>query len=252
MRRAHIRRTLRPATARVLALLLAMLFVCLLLSAAASAADPPGASIVSNTTETVNPAAAGSSTTAGGSFTTLVLNATTQTPRWKAYVGNATGSFTLRNAANYTIYDWGSAYTGGEVYASRDASPDWTSIQCANSSGIAAEESTLNMSATTADSISMTFNQSVHRAFYVGTTPITHSDCPAIATYINSTAQAADENASFQEVLLQDTGQDLVFASLIDQDTQGFNNQPYDFQMIVPEDEYSSTPHTYYFWLELS
>ena len=45
--------------------------------------EPEGVTIVSNTTESPTPQAAGSITTAGGSFTTLVLNATTQTQKWK-------------------------------------------------------------------------------------------------------------------------------------------------------------------------
>ena len=231
-------------------LLLALLLAPLLLPSAL--ADPTGANVLSNVTETVPPAAAGSSTTAGGSFTTLVLNATTQTPRWKAYVGNVTGSFVLRNAGGSTLYDWGSSSTGGEVYASRNDSVTWTGIGCAQPAGIAAEDAALNISATAVDSINQTFNQTVHRTFYVGTQLVAHSTCRAIATYVNNASQAVDENAKFQEVLLQDASTHLVFASLIDKATVGFNGGQYDFQMIVPEDEYASTPHTYYFWLELS
>lgn len=214
-------------------------------------AAPTGAELLDNVTETVAPTSAGSLTTAGGSFTTLVLNATTQTPRWKAYVGNATGTFTLRDALNASIYDWGQASMTGEVYVSRDSSPEWASVECANETSIAAEESFLNHTATSIDSISSTFNESVHRGFWVGTERITNSDCYAIATYVNSTAQTPDENADFQEVLLQDAAASLIFTGLIDQDAQGYDNSLYDFQLIVPEDEFSSTPTTYYFWLEL-
>ncbi len=229
------------------------LFIALLgLLSIPSLADPTGATLIYNYTETIAPAPAGSSTTAGGSFTTLVLNATTQTPRWKAYVGNATGRFSLQNANNVTIYDWGSAYTGGEVYASRSSSWDWTSVACANATTILAEEGALNISASSVDSINRTFNLSVHRTFYVGTTRVANSTCRAIATYVNSSQQVVSENADFQEVLLQDGAGTLILAALIDPDTQGYDLALYDFQMIVPEDEYASVPHTYYFWLELS
>ncbi len=231
---------------------LALLLVVSLIALPLVTAAPTGAGITYNSTETVAPAAAASLTTAGGSFTTLVLNATTQTPRWKAYVGNVTGTFTLQNAQNYTIYDWLGSYTAGEVYASRSGSVDWSTVGCVQNASVTAEDAALNISEASVDSINKTFNRTVHRGFYVGTTRIANSTCRAIATYVNSSAQASSESAKFQEVLLQDNASDLVFTALLDPATLGFNNRPYDFQMIVPEDEYASVPHTYYFWVELS
>jgi len=240
---------MKPYLSIPVVLLLAALLLPILPSALA---DPNGPSIIYNNTETVTPAAAATSTTAGGSFTTLVLNATTQTPRWKAYVGNVTGGFTLQNAANYSIYDWGSTYASGEVYSSRNNSVSWSTIVCAPNASITAEDAALNISATSVDSINKTFNRTVHKQFYVGTTRIANSTCRAIATYVSNASQSVSENAKFQEILLADTAQKVVFAALIDQDAVGFNGQTFDFQMIVPEDEYATTPHTYYFWVELS
>ncbi|MBR9692791.1 hypothetical protein GOV07_02550 [Candidatus Woesearchaeota archaeon] len=231
-----------------------LLLLCLLfgLLAVPLLAEPPGAEITYNLTVTPSVAGAGSHTTAGGSFTTLVLNATTQTPRWKAYVGNVTGTFTLRDANNASIYSWGDAFTGGEVYSSRAASPGWSTLVCGNAAVISSEENFLNMTVGSVDNISATFNESVHREFYAGTTQFAASTCPAIATYINSQPQGNGENADFQEVLLRDTGNNLIWTALIDPDTLGYDNTQFDFQMIVPEDQYSGTGNTYYFWLELS
>lgn len=215
-------------------------------------AEPTGATIVSNTTQTITPAAAGSSTTAGGSFTTLILNATTQTPRWKAYVGNVSGSVGLRDANNQSIYDWGTTSTGGEVYASRNNSINWAGITCAQNSTIITEQTALNHDYTDVDSINNTFNTTTHREFYVGTTQIVASSCRAIATYVNNAAQTVDENADFQEILLQDDTNITIFTTLLDQDTVGYDGNTYDFQLIVPEDETADPPSTYYFWLELS
>ncbi len=230
-------------------LLLAGLLLAPLPSALAA---PPGATITYNWTETPTPASAGSSTTTGGSFTTLVLNATTQTPKWKAYVGNVTGTFTLRDAGNTSIYAWGSTFTGGEVYASRDANPDWDSISCVNAAAMSAEENYLNMTPGAADNISATFNESVHREFYAGTTHFAQGACPAIATYVGGQAQTNGVNNVFQEVLLRDATNSLIWTALIDPDTLGYDNRAFDFQMIVAEDQYSATGNTYYFWLELS
>jgi len=230
-------------------LLLVTLFPVLLPSALA---DPPGAGITYNLTETPTSASAGASTTAGGSFTTLVLNATTQTPKWKAFVGNVTGSFSLRDASNVSIYAWGDAFTGGEVYASRDASPDWSGLLCANAAAMSGEENYLNMTPGAADNITATFNESVHREFYAGTTHFAQNVCPAIATYVGGVEQTNGVNNVFQEVLLRDSTDSLIWTALIDPDTLGYNNRAFDFQMIVAEDQYSDTGNTYYFWLELS
>ena len=232
--------------------ILLALVTLFLLSVQLAAATPTGGNITYNSTETVTPASAGTSTTAGGSFTTLVLNATTQTPRWKAYVGNVTGRFTLQNAQNATLYDWGTAYTGGQVYSSLSGSVDWSSIGCVQNSSLAAAQPALNFSTTAVASINWTFNRTIHKGFWIGTTHILNDTCRAIATYLNSTNQSVSDNAKFQETLLQDASQSLVYAALIDKATAGFNNQPYDFQMIVPEDPYATLPHTYYFWVELT
>lgn len=216
-----------------------------------AAAEPAGAEVLFNSTETPTPATAGTVTTAGGSFTTLLLNATTQTMRWKAYVGNVTGSFELRDASNYTIYDWNVATISGEVYASRNSSIDWSQIRCANDTILQNEQNSLNITTTKEDSINRTFNDTVHRSFYVGTQLITSSSCRAIATYVNGTRQAASESASFQEILLDDT-QRMVYVTLLENKAAGYNTDQFDFQMIVAESEFSATPSSYYFWVELS
>jgi hypothetical protein len=244
----------RPQSATRAIPAIIMLFLLLGVGAMASLsaiAAPNGAEILSWQSENATPQPAASITTYGGSFTTLLLNATTQTMRWKAYVGNVTGSFTLSDASNFTIYDWTGINPAGEVYASRNNSIAWSSIRCINTTLLGTEQDQLNITTTKEDSINRTFNQTVHRSFYVGTTLIANSTCRAIATYVNSTRQAASENASFQEVLLDDT-QRTVYATILEQDRQGYNNAPFDFQMIVAESEYAANPSPYYFWVELS
>lgn len=237
---------------RIILSLIIILYLSLMIATINTMAAPNGAGIVSNFTETGITGPADSSTTYGGTFTTLVLNLTQQTPRWKAYVGNVTGAFTLSDASSQTIYEWGEdVSTGGEVYVSRYNDPQWANIRCAQAGLITTEQSFLNISATSVDSIDNTFNESVHKEFWIGNKKMPQSNCPAIATYVNSAPQASGVNADFQEILLDDTSY-LVYAGLIDQDTSGYDNSNYDFQLIVPEDEYASTPTTYYFWVELS
>lgn len=213
-------------------------------------AEPQGTQIVSNVTETAPVDAAGSLTTAGGSFTTLILNTTTQTPHWKAYVGNVTGLFTLDDADGNTIYDWTASTFTGEVYASRSNSVNWANVDCVQDATITTEHSALNMTSLQPDNINRTFNNTIHAEFWVSSNYIAQSTCRAIATYINDSAQTPDVNADFQVVLLDDTTS-MIFAALVEDDVSGFDNAPYDFQMIVPESDVAISPHTYYFYTEL-
>jgi hypothetical protein len=228
-----------------------IMLAMLLLFTSLAVAEPAGPTIIYNSTVSPTPQAAASISTAGGTFTTLILNATTQTMRWKAYVGNVTGSFTLKDSNNATLYDWSVASIAGEVYASRNSSITWSSIRCAVNSTLLTEQTHLNITTSKEDSINRTFNTSVHRSFYVGTTLITNSSCRSIATYVNSTRQSASENAYFQEVLLDDT-QRFIYTTLLENDQQGYNNQAFDFQLIVAESDVQVTPSPYYFWVELS
>jgi hypothetical protein len=226
-----------------------ILLAILLLSA--SYADPNGVTVISSNSENATPQSAATITTSGGSFTTLLLNATTQTPRWKAYVGNVSGRFTLQDARNFTIYDWNLTSVAGEIYASRNTSVTWSAIRCANTTILGTEQTQLNITTTKEDSLNRTFNTTVHRSFYVGTTLITNSTCRAIATYVNNSRQASSESATFQEILLDDT-QRLVYTTLLENRAQGYNNYNFDFQLIVAESEYATTPSPYYFWAELN
>lgn len=223
----------------------------LILGSEVISAVPSGPIITFNQTYNYTPQVAAQITTPGGSFTTLFINATTQTPRWKAYVGNVTGKLALDDANTKSIFDWSLTSITGEVYATRNTSVDWSSITCANTAVIENEDLSLNMSIEAPDTINKTFSYQVHRSFYVGTVYIQNSTCRSLATYIDDSAQIINETAKFQEMLLMDTSLKMVYATLINQNTTGFNGQKYDFQMIVPENEFQVTPSTYYLYVEL-
>ena len=213
--------------------------------------EPTGAQINYNATETKPPAPAEYLNTSGGTFTTLVLYAETQNPRWKAYAGNVTGTLTLDDAQNYTIYNWELTVPSGQVYASRNSSIEWSNINCSNLSMIYQEETIMSHTTSNSDSINSTFRYRIHRGFYVAERLIKNSTCPSIATWVNDTPQAITEDALFQEMLLSDN-KSLVYATLMQDSEQGFNFKNYDFQMIVAERDIegpSATP--YYFWVEL-
>ncbi len=227
--------------------LFAIFFVILVINIDAA---PGGVIVEYNYTETATPASAAAITTAGGTFTVLRLNTTTQTLRWKAYAGNVSGKLTLDDAGNYTIYDWSMAVVAGEVYASRSNSINWASINCSNVSHIYSEQNAMNISEVFDDSINKTFKNRVHKSFIVGDILIRNSTCPAIATYLNDTSQAPLENASFQEIMLYD-GSNMVYSTILEPNSTGFNTQKYNFQMIVPEKGIPGPATTYYFYAEL-
>jgi len=215
-------------------------------------AIPVGPTITFNSSTNATPRSAVSITTAGGSFTTLVLNTTGQTYRWKAYVGNVSGKLVLADATNTSIFDWSITSVTGEIYATRNSTAiDWTNISCADTASINAEDVYMNMTLTSPDTINKTFSNSIHKSFYVGTTKIQNSTCRAVATYVNGTAQALSENAVFQEILLKDGHSNVVYTTLVNSSSIGYNNQRYDFQMILAENEFKPVSTTYYLYVEL-
>ena len=238
---------------RVTALLL--LLVLAIAGARLAIADPTGASILSNETAGSPSATAGNRSDAGGTITTLTLNSVQQDTRWKAYVGNVSGRLSLDNAAGSTIYDWElSGAIAGEVYVTRYSTVTFSNLSCANSGNISAESTYMNMTLSQADGLNRTFNYTDHRAITIGTVPpvsISADSCPSTATYVNDTRQNMSATQDYDEVLLQDPSSRVVFATIIDDDSNGYDNSPYDFQLIIPENAANATPTTYYFFTEL-
>ncbi len=217
-------------------------------------AVPEGPTITLLGNQTNTPDVASIINTTGGSITTVFLNATTQNIRWKAYVGNVTGKMTLDDAAGQTIYNWPVSIPSGVIHATRKSTTvSWTDIQCANLTHIENENNAINQSLSE-DNITTTFATKLHRTFYVGTTEINNNTCYSVHTYSNSTAQSS----FFDEVALYDgtnvTNGNLVYSTMIENNIRGYNNQTYDFQMIIPENGLPtwSSSIAYYFYVELT
>lgn len=217
-------------------------------------ATPEGPTIVSIKNETNTPDTAALINTTGGSITTMTLNATTQNLRWKAYVGNVTGTLTLDDASGSTIYNWQVSSPNGEIYATRKTDTvSWSNIACANITHIENENRALNHT-NKEDNISATFNTQIHDTFYAGTRLISNNTCYSVYSYVNDTAQSS----VFDEIALYDgtnaTNGNIVYASLLEQNSFGYNNQTVDFQMILPEYGLATwtSSTAYYFYVELS
>ncbi|MBN2422003.1 hypothetical protein JXB41_02150 [Candidatus Woesearchaeota archaeon] len=178
-----------------------------------------------------------------GNITEIDLWSHTQTKHWQGYYGDITGTITLDDAQNWTLYDWYNAEPKGEIYAVCDtngATPNWSTVECFDySANLATWERFYNMTWNDVDGINETFNTTTHQQFSVGTYSINASTCPATWTHMNDVYQTD----KFSEVLLQTDDHLLIYVTIIENDDEanntdiiGFDNVAHDFQMLVGED----------------
>ena len=211
-------------------------------------AQPTGTSITLEDSDSVAVNPPDNRTDAGGTINTIVVDAIQQNPRWKAYIGNITGSLTLDDSDGNTIFNWALEQSDitGEIYSSRSDSIDWGNIACASGGTITSEHSFLGITGTAVDSISNTFNETTHPTITVGTSDF--DNCPATSTFVSSTRQS-QAGADFPLVLLQDAS-NLIFVTPINPSTTGYDGSSlFDFQMILANNPAATT--NYYFYVEL-
>jgi len=199
-----------------------------------------------------------------GNVTQLTVAGTTVTQTWQGYYGNVTGTITLDDANNNTMYDWSLASPEGEIYAAT-ATVDWTSgnVRCFDLDYDDTGDSTyvmlteleplLGLAASDIDGVDETFPEGAGYAnFYTGEYLIDSATCPTTQTYNGSETKDAN---SFQEVLLYDNTSDVVVYTGIIEETEpvGFNDLEWDFQMLVGENGHNgdTATTTYYFYVEL-
>lgn len=205
-----------------------------------------------------------------GNVTQLTISSLSQTQTWQGYYGDVTGTVTLDDAENWTMYDWTLAEPQGEIYASNSSSVTWSNIKCVDYSADAAIEINLTtletmfgLAADDVDGVDETFNSTGklsdgstdHPIVYVGTNTIAAGSCPAADTY----EVDGSTGTNFIEILLTDTVS-IIFTTIIennivgnDTDLYGFDNQTHDFQMLVGDDGHDGddTVTPYYFFVEL-
>ena len=159
----------------------------------------------------------------------------------------------MDDANQKTIYDWSlvGVTIQGRVYVSRNASIIFSSTACAANATVNTEDAFNNMTGSSSDSVNQTFLNQTHKGFYVGETPIANNTCRALATFVNDTRQSISESAYFQEILLQDSATNLIYVTIIEPHLAGFDNNSYDFQLIVAESGVKTSPTTYYFFTEI-
>jgi len=208
-----------------------------------------------------------------GNVTELIISQRRSTEAWQGYYGNITGTITLDDANNQTLFDWSLPNPTGEIYAANDSTVDWTKVFCYNlsqnsSEGPACNPSGCGSTNTSAmelkfginlsdhDGINETFNSTYTDAtgFFVGSVNFNAADGCSMANPFT------DENsaAGWQEVMLSDN-KSIIFTSLV-RDSQnayrgGGADDKYDFQLLVLENGHVGselTTSTYYFFVELT
>src|SRR3989344_5436845 len=109
-------------------------------------AAPEGpSSITVDANETKGSVSAATLNISGGRIATINITAENQNPRWKGFIGQVIGTFTLDDSTSSTLFDWSMTSVGGEVYAIKNVStPSWTDIRCANTSQMENENYLMN------------------------------------------------------------------------------------------------------------
>lgn len=265
----------RAAERQFLPAILAMIWALVFVQIIHAAALPEGATVSVENSTRRTPAAATSVNAIAGNVSQLSIVGTTSTQSWQGFYGNVSGTITLDDAANKTLYDWALASPAGEVFAVRAGNtPSWTAdnIMCYNFSMNSTYEnnyftfeeleSLMNIDSADVDGVNETFiGQQYSGRFYAGYSEIngTTQDCNKINLYVNDMSQS--EN--FTEVLLYDLNGGTpseadsgfeIFAAIIEENGAiGFDNLVWDFQMLVLEDghEGDSATTEYYFYVEL-
>ncbi|HIH38719.1 hypothetical protein J4460_05505 [Candidatus Woesearchaeota archaeon] len=257
-----------------LLLLAVMVFFLSVVHAQTTASSPEGPSSVTEWNETRRVATTAPAIQAfAGNVSRLDLRGNSVTQTWQGFFGNISGTITLDDGWNHTLYDWNLASPQGEVYATTLSTVTWLNVTAYlfNKSGTVGDipyvdrteyETSLGLAVADIDGVDETFkNTTTHTLFYVGSnkingtlaqaSAINDGAAPAIRLYGNATASVS---GLFEEVLLYDyDNEGVIYTSLLEQDQTGFNNQTLDFEMIVGEDGHNGdvSTTTYYLYVEL-
>lgn len=249
----------------VLKALLSTLLLISLLSMVYAAPTGPDTSTVRDQGRHVNSTVASSGLTViaqAGNVSEVILTQVRTTQAWQGYTGNVTGTITLDDGSNNTLYDWKLTTPSGEVYASNGTPVSWNDVECINFTSNLTDGNNYNLTRlnqgfgineSDLDSFNNTFNASFAGNFKVGNVTIDSNDkCVQSTLFVDEAHQSTD----FVEVLLTDNTS-VIFAALLENSQNGYKtgSDLWDFQMIVAQNGhpgFETTTTNYYFFLELS
>jgi len=249
-----------------------LIFSTILMFSSLVAALPNGATVTNLTSTHANTTSAGNNSAIAGNVTELSIDGYAITQSWQGYFGNVTGTIMLADNTDNVMYNWSLASPEGEIYASTNDSISWADIQCFNfdadgtyvgvetpgatnqhGTNLTILEAMFGISDDDVDGVNETFTLlgSGHNTFYTNNLEFTEGECRNTQVFSNS---GQGEDNKFEEVLLYEpTTYSVVFASLLNENVFGFDNNPHDFEMLVLEDGHLTDTETttYYFWIEL-
>jgi hypothetical protein len=230
----------------------------------------PSGATMNVTTNSSSWSGAGASSVAAfaGNITEINIDGTSNSQTWQGYYGNVSGGMYLADSTGEIFYNWTTLGDSGEVYASRNQTIIWTNIQCfnftangtyeddsANKGGtskygmnLSQLEALYNITNNDTDGVNETFELMDHETFYTNNLEFSTGECP------NTRILNESGSGIFQEILLYSPdNREVVFASIIMDNTIGFDGKTHDFEMMVLDDGHGSDLQTtdYYFYLEL-
>lgn len=220
-------------------------------TALALPAPPTNITIGTSSSENLSSLPTVSVNAQAGNVTAINITALTITKSWQGYYGNISGSIVLADANNKTFYNWSMAsITNGRIYATRNSSVIFTSVNCTNATQITNEIAALGQSASDADSVSNTFTATANPQFYVGSTNISANTCKTTNAFNSTGAQATQ----FFQVLLSDNASNIIYTTLVNGSQNGYNNQNWNFELLVGQNGHTGGPTVtpYYFYVELN
>jgi hypothetical protein len=239
------------------------------------AAKPFGANVSFVNSSTATPDSPIGLNAVAGNVTEVNVFGFTTTQSWQGYYGNVSGTITLSDSFDKTLYNWSLANPQGEIYASMNNSVIWTNVQCLNFTAtgtyqnedinrgstskyginLTQLESMFNIEVDDVDGVNETFSlnttNSAHDRFYTNSLEFSTGECPSTFLFDN-TGTGVDNK--FEEILLYDPNtRSVIFTSLLEDNVFGFDNRTHDFQMLVLENGHSGDIDTtpYYFYVEL-
>ena len=188
----------------------------------------------------------------GGYVHTINITVLQQTDKWKAYLGNVTGTLALEDTRGARFYDWLllTSLTGTIFVTRNETTPTWTAINCTwafisngssttniNNRNISENENILLSHTNPDDNITATFSKMNHTSFWVGSIQIPANYCWNTNPYINNQSQDNTSLAdTYDELLLYDGAGNIIYTTQIEDDQPDYSGDKlFDFQMLVPE-----------------
>ena len=216
-----------------------------------------------------------------GNISRITISGMSLTTHWAGFYGNITGTITLDDENNKTLYNWSNSDPQGEIIATTATIVNWSNgpasdegsanrknLRCWENShplnfGLSDNgsedtnrtelEHTFGLSVNDVDGVDETFlAANNHRPFTIGSANFTANHCPATNMFnINETQTGVD----YEEVMLyDDTNNAVLWTALISNNSLGFTGGQTDWEMMVLENANGTdtAPTTYYFYVELT